>query len=75
MPHAYNHTPWQDLTLAAAAMALVLARRSPSDVRRARFARVVRYCRARGLRGPLNARYTRYAASQIAARFDAADRF
>jgi hypothetical protein len=67
--------PFQTLTLRACAMALVLGRRSPSDVRRARFARVVRYCRARGLRGADSSWRVRLGATVLTREFASADRF
>lgn len=68
-------TTFPFVILRAVAMALVMARRSPSEVRRARYARLVRYARARGLRGPSSSAYARVTAACIEEDFAARDRF
>lgn len=68
-------SPFQIVTLRAAALALVLARRCPTREERAmRLARVVRYCRARGLRGPSSSSRARVMAARIEEEWRSADR-
>lgn len=70
----YRASPFQTLTLRAAAMALLLARRAYPGERRARLVRIVRYCRARGLRGPVSSRFLFTMAAGRAEQFAESDR-
>ena len=67
------------VVLRSAALALILGRRSArSDwpgSRRDRFARLLRYCRARGLRGASSSRLARTMARALAERWAAEDRW
>ena len=76
LPYPYPASPsrFALLTLRACAMALVLARRSYPGERRAHLARIVRYCRARGLRGPVSSRFVFTMAAGRAEQFAESDR-
>jgi len=62
------------VTLRAAAMALVLARRAYRGERTAHLARVVRYCRARGLRGASSSSRVRCMAAAVGESFNLTER-